>query len=77
MTQITVEISNLQDVRLFRTIVERLGFKVTQEIQSKPNRDLEYHKAIIAKGIQRPLSHLEERLRHLEEDRQDRILPGR
>jgi hypothetical protein len=77
MTKLIVEIDDVKDVRLFRIFAERLGFNVTQEKNSSPRKDLTYHKSIIAKGIQRPLSHLEERLTYLQADRQDRILPNR
>lgn len=47
-----------------------------QEIGLKPKENLAHSKAIVSKGIQRPLSHLEERLKQLEEDRKDSILPA-
>ncbi|MEN0046735.1 MAG: hypothetical protein AAF806_06750 [Bacteroidota bacterium] len=77
MTQLTVEIPNIHDVRLFRIIVERLGFKVTQEQSVQPIEDLEYHLAVIARGVDKPSVPLEERIQDLENDREDCILPYR
>lgn len=77
MTQITVEIPDTQDVLLFRSIVERLGFKVTEEVSTRPEKDLTRYKAIIKEGIDAPITHLEDRLATLKADRQDRILPNR
>ncbi|MEM8526291.1 MAG: hypothetical protein AAGG68_16740 [Bacteroidota bacterium] len=73
----TIEIPNLQDVRLFRAVVERLGFKVTQERSIEPVKNLDYHLAVIARGVTKPSISLEERMKDLEEDREDRILPHR
>ncbi|MEN0003391.1 MAG: hypothetical protein AAF798_04585 [Bacteroidota bacterium] len=75
--QITVEIADQKDVQLFREIVNRLGFKITQEKETLSDKELAHHLEVIAKGIQEPSVSLEERLKDLEESSKDRKMPFR
>ena len=51
--QITLDIDNEQDLLLLLSITNRIGIKVVKKKDSKTF--LEYHKQIIAKGIQKVL----------------------
>ncbi len=77
MRQLTIEIKNNQDLALFRALMARLGFRVVQEKQIENSVDISQHLAVIAAGIQRPLSHLQERMQQLEQDREERLMPLR
>ncbi len=71
--QITLDIDNEQDLLLLLSLTNRIGIKVVKEIDSK--HSLEYHKNIIAKGIQK--SSFGNPLEWQKEARTDRQLPLR
>ncbi|GEM_PF-1024733 len=81
MHTVSIEVSDKNDLQLILMLVQRLGLKFKQVEKNGSSKtekkDLDYHRNIIKNGGKMTEDRMNEMLKSIEEDRQDRELPFR
>lgn len=77
MTRVIIDVLSIEDAGFIEMVMNRMGFfpVVIQQEEQRRQKEIDQLKSIVLKGVRNPSVSLTQRLKDLEEDRQDRLLP--